>query len=296
MGHCTFESHTLNQHQSAQSPSPKIKLFQRELVLHVPYGRVLGVFCGNVGRKSSQRNRACFNNGSPFEPHQNHICVFNHRYVAKLALQGGSVCLYFMKSLLFCDLNQSTPTRLQKVRSFNDNFFAFLAQCHVETLCNYYEQIPSSRVTIFCQSQRHLSGHCTHYHTGFSFQIHIKVTNPCVYRFWISYGFEWRHLSTRFNHWVDIWTRSETAWCLVLPIKSELVHWLPLCEQYQIITSSLLKSKLLVVPSTCTQRGQEATSRFSFCVCVCLCVWFCLYTLWIRKLLKYTLLMTTHSA
>lgn len=73
-----------------------------------------------------KESRAHFNNGLPFEPHQNHICVFNHLCFAKLAL------LIYQKKSAFCDLHQNSPILLlQKPRSFNDNFLGCVAQCNI---------------------------------------------------------------------------------------------------------------------------------------------------------------------
>lgn len=70
------------------------------MLLHLPQRMVVGfveMLAGNIVKES----RAHFNNGLLFEPHQNHIHVFNHSCVAKLALQGDIVCLYIKKTQLF---------------------------------------------------------------------------------------------------------------------------------------------------------------------------------------------------
>lgn len=89
---------TLNRHQRVQSPSLKVKPFQREPLWNGTRFPVV-MLAGNIVKES----RAHFNNGLPFEPHQNHNCVFNHLWVAKLALQDSTECPYIRKCQLFCD-------------------------------------------------------------------------------------------------------------------------------------------------------------------------------------------------
>lgn len=62
--------------------------------------------------------------------------------------------LCIRKSLPFCDLHQSSPILPLQKLSFNDNFFVCVARCHVGTLRNYQERIPSSGGTILCQSHK----------------------------------------------------------------------------------------------------------------------------------------------
>lgn len=122
---------TLNQHQRVQSASLKVKPFQRELLWNGTAFPVV-MLAGTIVKES----RADFNNGLPFEPHQNQNCVFNHLRVAKLALQDSAECPHIRKmSAFFSDLHQSGAILLlQKPRSFNDNYLGCVEQCHVETL------------------------------------------------------------------------------------------------------------------------------------------------------------------
>lgn len=124
----------LNQHQRVQSPL-KVKSFQRELLLHVPCGMVLAFSVEMLAGNIVKEGRTHFNNGLPFEPHQNHICVFNDLCVAKQALQDTIVCLYIRKCLFFVTYIKAVQFFFSKtLRSFNDNFPGCVAQCHVETL------------------------------------------------------------------------------------------------------------------------------------------------------------------
>lgn len=127
----------LNQHQRVQSPL-KVKSFQRELLLHVPYGMVLAfsveMLAGNIVKES----RTHFNNGLPFEPHQNHICVFNDLCVAKQTLQDTIVSIYQKMPVCFL-----WPTSKQCNSSSQKHWgvlmTTFLAMWHRATLrlCNY---------------------------------------------------------------------------------------------------------------------------------------------------------------
>lgn len=144
------------------------------------------MLAGNIATES----RAHFNNGLPFEPHQNHIHVFNQLCVAKLALQDGIVCLYIKKSVLFMTYIKVALFFFSK--NWGVLMTTFLAMWHsaMLRLC-VITKIQSTSSMILCQSHRHLSGHCVPYHTGFSFQIHFKVTDPYLFHcseFWISCG------------------------------------------------------------------------------------------------------------
>lgn len=86
-------------------------------------GSSVEMLAGNIVKES----RTHFNNGLPFEPHQNHICVFNHLCVAKLALQDSIVCPYIRKGLPFKAYIKAAPFFLKKTRSFNDNFLGCVA-------------------------------------------------------------------------------------------------------------------------------------------------------------------------
>lgn len=213
-------------------------------------GFSVDMLAGNIVKESRVR----FNNGLPCEPHQNHIYVFNRLCVAKLALQESIVCLYIRKA--FVTYIKTVPLFFpKKPRTFNDNFLGCVAQRHIETLKLLIADIEFQGM-ILRQSHRHLSEHCVPYHTGFSFQIHIKVTDLCFSKkifhcgeFWISYDLNEKHC----NRWVDIWTRSKTAQCLALPIKSEVEPWYPLCELYYRVILAILESKMFVFTSIWTR-------------------------------------------
>lgn len=76
------------------------------------YWAFVEMLAGNIVKES----RACINNGLPFEPHQNHICVFNHLCVANLALQDSIVCPYIWKSLFFVTYIKAVPFLFSKNR------------------------------------------------------------------------------------------------------------------------------------------------------------------------------------
>lgn len=121
-----------------------------------------------------QESRAHFNNGLPFEPHQT-ISVFSIIYGLPSWHFRTALKVYTRENVcFFVTYIKAAPSVLyQKPRRFNDNFLACVERCHVETL------ITNSRYkfqgSVLWQSHRHLSGHWAPYHTGFSFQIHIKV-------------------------------------------------------------------------------------------------------------------------
>ncbi len=123
----------LNQHQRAQSFSVKVKPSQRELLLHVPYGVLLG-FLWNLGMKIQSKKAGLAWTLVHQLSHIKTKSLISIIYVANLPLQDSVVCLYMRRCLLFCDLHQSSPVLLlQKRMTVHGSSRGCVVQCHVET-------------------------------------------------------------------------------------------------------------------------------------------------------------------
>lgn len=174
----------------------------------------------------------------------------------------GQHCMsIYQRRSAFCDLDQSIPILLfQKPWRFNDNFLTEWCSATLR-LCNYEKADAKIQGMILCQSHRHLSGHSVPYHTGFLFQNHIQVTNPCFSKK--------TNKQKTFNHWVDIWTRSKTTQCWQWPSKVKWCHGIHFVSCITRLHSRNWNKSSSSLPQYVPNMNKKPSADFLFCLCVC---------------------------